>query len=110
MKLVLPRIGVDLLRTTEDWSIRLEHENRNKSMFLHHEQPFQDYNRSMPALDTVIKAGALLTVDRYYLRKGGSKYDSITFMVHEIDGVKLKKKLRFWVNADIAQTLQFEFE
>ena len=110
MQLVLPRIGVDLLRTTKDWAIRLEPEDRNKSMFVFNGYECSGWQIKHPAFDTVIKAGALLCVDRYYVRKGGAKYDSVTFVVHELDGVKLKKKLRFWVNLDIAQTLEFEFE
>ncbi len=109
MKFVLPRIGVDQIRITQDWSIRVEPEERNKSLFTLNGFECNGYGVRHPAFDMAIKAGTLMTVDRYYIRKGGARFDSITFVIHEMDGVKLKKKLRFWVNLDIAQTLEFEY-
>lgn len=111
MQLVLPRLDLDYLRTTEDWTVKIEPESRNKSMFEHHGMPCgTSWSIPHQAFHAVIKAGALLTISRYYIRKGGRAYDSVTFLVHELDGVKLKKKLRFWCSIDHAQNMKFEFE
>lgn len=61
-----------------------------------------------PLLDVTLPAGAVLVVDRIYLRKGAAEFDSITFLWHtgvtkelrasRWNSAKQKKKVvRFWV-------------
>jgi hypothetical protein len=53
--------------------------------------------------DTVIPAGAELTVDRIYIRKNNSEMDSITFQyMHN------GKKGRFWLHLDEAEKIDFK--
>jgi len=46
--------------------------------------------------ETTLPAGTVLTIDRIYLRKGASDFDSITFILNKPKGVK-GPMVRFWV-------------
>lgn len=116
MKLIIPRLG-DLLVLTNDWSFPVMHEDRNKSLIAHDGKEFISvvYERGdfwKPVYgysDHTLKAGAVVSIARYYIRQGAGEFDSITFVVHSIDGVKLKKKLRFFVSTDAAAQADFEY-
>ncbi|MBD8088742.1 hypothetical protein IFT48_02035 [Pseudomonas fluorescens] len=116
MKLIIPRLG-DLLVLKQDWSFPVMHEDRNKSIVAHDGkelipceyvrnnfwQPVYAYS------DHTLKAGTVVSIARYYIRQGAGEFDSITFVVHSIDGAKLKKKLRFFVSTDAAAQADFEY-
>jgi hypothetical protein len=110
MKLVIPRLKADQLALTKSWTFNLHHEERNASLGAHLkvEQRFR-YPTDGLATEVTLPKGTVMTVDRYYIRQGNEQFDSITFMVHVIDGKVLKKKLRFWVKLDEALTLDFKY-
>lgn len=61
-----------------------------------------------------IPAGALLTVDRIFIRKGAADFDSVTFWLKAskvpvtINGQQVKKSVRFWAKLDDVNTIEFE--
>ncbi|RQT26119.1 hypothetical protein [Burkholderia contaminans] len=61
-----------------------------------------------------IPAGALLTVDRIFIRKGAADYDSVTFWLKAskvpvaINGRQVKKSVRFWAKLDDVNAIEFE--
>ncbi|AXH59993.1 hypothetical protein [Pseudomonas amygdali] len=116
MKLIIPRLG-DLLVLTKDWSFPVMHEHRNTSIIAHDgvkyvptEYVTGTWERIYTYSDHTLKAGTVLSIARYYIRQGAGEFDSITFVVHAIDGVKLKKKLRFFVSTDAAAQADFEYQ
>lgn len=114
MKLVIPRLKADQLALTKSWTFNLHHEDRNTSLGAHFNIPAKDFGSRWGAsnrltTEVTLPKGTVMTVDRYYIRQGNEQFDSITFMVHEIDGKVLKKKLRFWVKLDEALTLDFKY-
>jgi len=80
MKFYVPSIGHQI-RLTDDWEFPLFTEGRNDSL-LTRLQPGLTYSygdtRSILA---VLEKGTVLQVDRIYIRKGKSEWDSITFWV-----------------------------
>lgn len=111
MKLYVPDIG-DRLKLTEDWSFELYYEYRNETMFA---SLGKEYNRSdwysgrdKKPIDVKLPKGAILKVDRIYIRKGSGyeNYSSITFRF-ECDGYK---KARFWAKLKDCNNIQFELE
>ncbi|AYG47949.1 hypothetical protein DV532_27090 (plasmid) [Pseudomonas sp. Leaf58] len=112
MKLVIPRLKADHLALTKKWTFHLHHEERNASLGAHLNiaaKKFHWSNKDNLATEVTLPKGTVMTVDRYYIRQGNEQFDSITFLVHEIDGKVLKKKLRFWVKLDEALTLDFKY-
>lgn len=114
MKITLPRIG-DHIILQKPWSFQIMHEYRNQGMLDHigagEKQSVYLGSGEWRHLYSAasLPAGAVLSVDRYYIRKGKGEFDSITFIVHTLDGVKLKKKLRFFVSLDDATSAEFEY-
>lgn len=125
MKLYIPHLG-DQLRLTSDWAFALHREWRNETMFSHLGLKYDGEGFVLARLpkDTILK------VDRIYIRKGASDFDSVTFM---IPGQKIKgetttgtykvvgdptvytyerktptKPVRFWVKLDHANEIEFE--
>jgi len=86
--LFIPDIGT-VIRLADDWTFRLHSEYRNEgliSLLGHKYKPDyqweRDDNKKAPGpWKVTIKAGALLTVDRLYVRKGASDYSSLTFIL-----------------------------
>lgn len=116
MKLVIPRLKADKLTLTKPWSFNLHHERRNSAMLAHLSIPLLpqkylgDFNWEDPAPEGVsLPKGTLLSIERYYIRQGNEQFDSVTFMIHEINGVALKKKIRFWVKLDEACLAEFKY-
>jgi len=61
-----------------------------------------------------IPAGALLTIDRIFIRKGAANFDSVTFWLKAkqrpvtVNGKELKKSYRFWAKLDDVNDIEFE--
>lgn len=104
----VPEIGTNL-RLEEDWAFRLYCEHRNSGLYtqlpgLYKEgDPWNWRRRSLERGDVVLKAGAILTVSRVYIRVGVKEYSSLTFNVKKGAVVvtsngefTLKKGARFW--------------
>lgn len=117
MKLFIPTIGTRLV-LAEPWTFPLHDEYRNEKfwMSIHgsiktNEKTIStakelqtDYYRRKKAepISTTIPKGAILEVDRLYLKKGCGDYDSVTFRL--ISGIP-KVKGRFWAKLDAVNTL-----
>ncbi|CAG9229294.1 hypothetical protein [Burkholderia vietnamiensis] len=61
-----------------------------------------------------IPAGALMTIDRIFIRKGAADFDSVTFWLKAkskpvtINGRLVKKSVRFWAKLDDVNAIEFE--
>lgn len=140
MKLMMPTVG-SKLKLLEPWTFCLFHERRNDSLgirlglnpntFGYGKFVFDDKHvqRSVYAVSNVtLPAGTTLKVERIYIKRGSSDYDSLTFTVqscpiqlNEVECTSLFKisnpdsgrtnrnsKPRFWVKLYDANSIQFE--
>jgi hypothetical protein len=136
MKLYIPAIG-DKLKLTTDWTFDLYNEERNATLMavLGDTRDIKyPWNNGLTALPATIRAGAILKVDRIYIRKGQDDFDSITFfwkdmrtearIIQENDpssynratnsytrkrDVKIPRKpVRFWVKLPEANNIEFD--
>lgn len=55
-----------------------------------------------------ILAGAILAVDRIFIRKGMDDWSSLTFFLKELPGVSFKKKPRFWAKLADCNNIMFD--
>lgn len=134
MNLYIPALG-DLIRLTSDWSFTLHPEERNKTLMEKLGDTRQVYSkwayeRNVPTSQFVatIPAGAVLSIDRIYIKKGASEFNSITFMwkgestpariemekdwrssvPNAMRPVKIPRKpIRFWAKLADANNIQF---
>jgi len=80
MKLYIPEIS-DEIRLTADWTFDLYNEDRNSSLM----EKIGDVRKvtwgggNYGSIPCTIPAGAILKVDRIYIRKGNKEYSSLTF-------------------------------
>jgi hypothetical protein len=111
MKLVIPRLKADQICLTKAWSFKLYHERRNDGLLIHFDVHIKHSWRSTTTNFTPARLpkGTLMTVERYYIRQNNEQFDSVTFMIHELDGSPLKKKIRFWVKLDEALLMDFKY-
>jgi len=81
MKLYIPEIS-DELRLTADWTFDLYNEDRNSSLMEKvgdQRKVTGNWSKDFQPIPCTIPAGAILKVDRIYIRKGNKEYSSITF-------------------------------
>ncbi|CAD6562662.1 hypothetical protein ACFQ3P_38610 [Paraburkholderia sabiae] len=68
--------------------------------------PFEVERYYNPCHPITIPRGALLSIDRIFIRKGAPDFDSITFWLKAkstpvaVNGRLLKKSVRFWAKLD----------
>jgi len=113
MRLYIPQLG-DKLQLSNDWSFDLHSEHRNDSLLkkLLNKSWSEDYVKFRQTGQRVgptkvsLPKGTVLNVERIYIRKGATNYDSITFKIEDCDSKELIK-CRFWVKLKDAN---FEFE
>ena len=113
MKLYIPRLG-NKLQLSENWTFDLYSEYRNNSLLkkLLSKNWIEDYTKfiqtgqNVSPIKVTLPKGTVLNVERIYIRKGASDYDSITFKIEDCDNKELIKS-RFWVKLKDAN---FEFE
>jgi hypothetical protein len=84
-RMMIPDIGT-IFRLEVDWVFSLHHEYRNSRMLEVLGRTFAyswgGENTPTPGpFDVTIKAGAILTVDRIYIRKGAEDFSSLTFIL-----------------------------
>jgi len=102
MNLFIPAIGTRL-RLNKPWQFPLHDEHRNRAFWAE-----MAPNASAPSkhawdpptggiLNLTLPAGTLLSVDRLYIRKGQSGFDSITFRVLKGSAIPTG---RFWAKLD----------
>lgn len=124
MKFNIPSIG-DQVKLIKDWNAPIpvesrndkficlmdpsQHDNVKKNMWYWYEES----KKPMSFVNVVIPKGTQLTVDRIYIRKGKKEFDSISFVVTELPGKELGKKIfgiraRFWVKLAELKNLTFK--
>ncbi|MFP5434658.1 MAG: hypothetical protein ACLGIM_16295 [Alphaproteobacteria bacterium] len=129
MQVFFPTIGTQIILDAE-WSFRLYDEYRNDTLIralgFKRTQSGDYYNRyGFPQQDqyqhcttVVLPAGTVLQIDRIYLRKGMSDYDSLTFAVLDsaMESLLPWKKnavaggaVRFWTKLDDANAMPGSF-
>jgi len=126
MKLYIPQLG-DRLQLTADWTFDLYNDERNHSLMLvtgDMRDVRSKWQTGATSVSATIPAGAILKVDRIYIRKGQEDFDSITFYwegmrsqatmrqcpyrATRMDKVPAKA-VRFWVKMNDANKIEFEF-
>jgi hypothetical protein len=76
--------------------------------------PDTDYQYSRLAHPLTIPAGALLTIDRIYIRKGVEDFNSVSFWLKgkqvpvTLNKRELKKSVRFWAKLDDVNRIDIE--
>lgn len=99
MKFFIPPLGTKF-RLNQHWSFKLMCERRNKTLWdlvsvVQMDNILYRVRRNQ-FVDVTLTDGAILTVDRIYVRAGADAYNSVTFRAEvNIDGVL--RKVRFWV-------------
>ena len=102
----VPEIGT-VLWLEQDWAFRLYTERRNdgltRQIGIPIDRNWRYENSGVNGHDVVMRAGAVLSVNRVYIRQGAKEYSSITFNVRKgavmtVVGkdTVLKKGARFW--------------
>ena len=137
MKLYIPELG-DEIRLIADWNFGLYNEDRNTSLMAYmadFREPGYFWRKDVAPIPCTIPAGAVLKIDRIYIRKGQEDFNSITFCwqgmaipahMEEIttyvwlpDGKGVyqptgklrkvpKKPIRFWAKMSDVNTIEFE--
>lgn len=81
MKLFVPEIGNEL-RLLADWTFLLYNEDRNYTLmeFTNDPRPRSYRGKSDTSLPCTIPVGAILKVDRVYIRKGLKDFSSLSFL------------------------------
>jgi len=105
MKLFIPPLGT-MVKTAADWSFTLHDERRNDGFV---EAAVPRKTKRVSYYDKIsypvtLPAGAVLKVERVFIRRGISDFDSVTFILqgkkHPIElanGRAIKANKRFWV-------------
>lgn len=105
---LIPDIGT-VIKLESNWQFRLYSERRNDIILRLIGKEYAGYQDRNKHHDVTILAGAELSVDRVYVRKGASDYSSITFHLRKngvlwFDGKEIKAKGRFWAKlSDVNQ-------
>jgi hypothetical protein len=116
MKLFIPPLGTRLVLTAP-WTCKLIQESRNNKLIDELRKYFPGvpgeikfdhytYSRTAPLCDFQFGVGTSLTVDRIYIRKGGSDFDSVSFFVSIPNGNLKPIKGRFWVKLADANKIE----
>ena len=113
MKLFIPPLGTKLFLLSP-WTFSLHYENRNRALW--------DLLFAPPSMErcptvwrssyretrlVTLDPGAELKVDRIYIRKGSTGYDSVTFRGHVHGPTKSGPvhHVRFWVSLEDANKM-----
>lgn len=133
MKMYVPEIS-DEIRLLADWTFELYNEDRNATLMEKVGDPRDVKGNRSPDYGSVpctIPAGAVLKIDRVYIRKGIKDYSSITFLwkgealpgrtgqYTKWDPVKKmdipdgtykipRMPIRFWAKLDVVNNIEFE--
>jgi len=124
MKLYIPENG-DSIKLTADWTFDLYNEDRNSSLMVKigdTRRTIGAWHESYGAAPATIPAGAVLKIDRVYIRKGAKEFSSITFLWKgESLPAKLeqyweggesykvpRQPIRFWAKLGDVNNIEFE--
>lgn len=121
MKLFIPPLGTPI-RLENDWTFTLHAEHRNVS--LGNSFGLATKERSSWSADWINTAGkkvssgdpagevtlpkdTILTIDRYYIKRGLNEYDSLTFRIKSSTDIRLKGA-RFWAKLEDVNKMEAE--
>ncbi len=105
MMMYIPSIG-DKIVLEEDWNPMILDEYRTREFLVIMGIDPRGANGHTYAV--VIPRNTVLTVDRIYIKKGSSAYDSITFTINQAYNPHIPRgKKRFWVKLAQANKIQF---
>lgn len=109
MQLFVPALNTQL-RLIEDWKFELHIDYRNSEI--------RDHLAVDESGAVIIPAKTILRVDRIYIRKGSSDFDSISFTVvdspnkriatKKYGGTFSRRQARFWAKLDDCNKMQIE--
>lgn len=104
----IPQLG-DIIELSKDWKFKLYHESRNSGLHKvvndKYEFSYKKYNVN-DTVDIILECGTQLKIDRIYIRKGLSDFDSISFIIENHKDINYKGK-RFWVKLNDANEIEF---
>ena len=102
MNIFIPALGTKL-KLNQPWSFTLYDETRNRAFWPqvnHGQGPLPGVNRWQSStgqtLPVTLPPGTILQVDRIYIRKGNSNFDSVSFRIPKGGGLSG----RFWAKLD----------
>jgi hypothetical protein len=106
--LFIPPLGFEFV-LAEPWTFTLFDEYRNETAMKHFGLPQTEryYYHERTGHQVTIQAGAILKIDRIFIRRGASDFDSVTFFMKGGDKVipftkGRQKAIRFWAKlADV---------
>lgn len=103
MNVFIPALGTQL-KLTEPWTFNVHEEGRNLGLLKHigraDNRPF--WPKSNTIWNHTFDAGTVLRVERIYIRQNLSSFDSVTFRLIGVKGV------RFWVKLADANNIRCE--
>lgn len=109
MKLYVPDVG-DVIELTQDWTFQLFNDQRNESVITYFDKQmlvrYLAYWQADKSEPVTIPSGAVLKIDRVYIRKGNSEFSSLSFFWLNADGTR--KRLRFWAKLADVNTIEFK--
>lgn len=123
-RLYVPAIG-DRLELVEPWTFKLHNERRNTTLFAALGLKYTDsydwigHGRyGDKPVDVTLPAGAVLRVDRIYIRQGLDEFSSLSFFVEGTSATvkklwtddnsgKHKRAVRFWAKLDDCNRIVF---
>lgn len=116
-RLFIPSLGTELT-LARDWTFTLYNEHRNQTLItalgVAYPEQRDYYKRQDQNEQVTLPAGAVLKVDRIFIRKGAATYDSVTFCLKAsvkspvvAMGKSIRGSVRFWVKLADANNLEF---
>ena len=112
MKFNIPSVG-DRIQLTRAWEFPLIAEHRQR--LLDRIDPSVNvWNRPREVLLATLEKGTTLRIDRIYIRKGKSEWDSITFVITDAPNDKNRNKAgkykgaRFWAKLEDVNEMFFK--
>jgi len=113
MKMYVPALG-DSIKLTADWTFDLYQESRNKDLYLElfpaaKTGNYNSWYSNSAKSKVTIPAESVLKIDRIYIKKGLTDFNSITFwIVSAPDSFKISKKRRFWAKLNDVNNIEFD--
>lgn len=114
MKLYIPALG-DVIELTQPWTFKLRCERRNKSLWdlcsatKMDSIPYTMRGGYAP-VESFLPKGTRLVVERVFVRKGSSTFNSVTFRCKVIPfGDDKVQTVRFWVSLKDANNIYYKF-
>jgi hypothetical protein len=112
MRMYIPAIGDEIILIS-DWTFGLWNERRNFDLMeLVGDTRTMSWRVKISSIPCTIPKGSTLKIDRLYIRKGVSDYDSVTFYWKGVPPKpraksKRLRAVRFWVKLEDANKIEF---